>query len=431
MATSSKVALREDKLNSPFRDAVHVSLDAIVFTDMDGLLTYVNPAFLQMWGHDSVHDVLGKHYTSFVPSADDANAIVAAMLRDGSWAGQSRGRRKTGESFPIEVSSALIKDEAGAPCAMMASIADLSERLRAEAALRESEEKYRSLVESAIDPVFTCDIDGRYLFANGAAGHMLGRAPADVMGKTVDELFPPDVAAGYRAGVRHVIESGESLISENRVEINGRELWFSSVLQPVHDADGRITKAQGVVRDITRLKAAEQALRENEERFRQAVGTSKIGIFDHDHETDVMYFSPEQREILGWGPEEQVSGRDVHSTPGSRTFMDLMHPDDRWRIVEEVDRAHKSGTGIFDAEYRIIRRDGSHRFITTRSQTFFNGEGDARRPVRTVGASRDITDEKTAEHERTRLQQQLLQATKMESIGRLAQRDHGPRRVRT
>ena len=77
-------------------------------------------------------------------------------------------------------------------------------------------------------------------------------------------------------------------------------------------------------------------------------------------------------------------------------------------------------SGIFDVEYRIVRHDGSLRWITTRSQTFFEGEGAARRPIRTVGASRDITDEKTAEQERARLQQQLLQATKMESIGRLA-----------
>ena len=126
------------------------------------------------------------------------------------------------------------------------------------------------------------------------------------------------------------------------------------MLQPVRDPDGRIRKP-GVVRDITRLKAAEQALRANEERLRQAVGASKIGIFDHDHLTDVMYFSPEQREILGW--DEPVSWKDVHARPGSRTFMDLIHPDDRARLVAEVDRAHKSSTGIFDCPTTSTNRD--------------------------------------------------------------------------
>jgi two-component system, cell cycle sensor histidine kinase and response regulator CckA len=413
-STTTQFALTADL----FEKAVHVSLDAIVVTDMEGHITYVNSAFVRMWGHDNTDDVLGRHYTAFATSPEQADAIAVAIVRDGKWAGQSLGRRRNGESFPVDVSSVLVTDETGVPRAMVTSMADLSDRQRVESALRESEAQYRSLVETAIDPVFTCDIDGRYLFVNAAAARMLGRAPSDVIGKTPADLFPPQVAAGYQAGPRQVIESGESLISENHVEINGQEHWFSSVLQPIRDADGRITKAQGVVRDITRLKAAEQALRANDERFRQAVGASKIGIFDHDHLTDEMYFSPEQREILGW--DEPVSGKDVHAKPGSRTFMDLVHPDDRERVVAEVDRVHKSADGILDVEYRIVRRDGVLRWIATRSQTFFEGEGAARRPVRTVGASRDVTDEKTAEQERERLQQQLLQATKMESIGRLA-----------
>jgi len=398
-----------------FETAAHISLDAIVAAEMGGEITYVNPAFLRMWGHASAAEVIGRHFTTLVPSTEDADAIVSAIARDGRWAGHSRGRRKNGESFPIEMSAALLTDEAGTPSAMVASVVDLANQRRAETTLRESEQECRSLVESALDPVWTCDLEGRYLFANAAASRMLG---CEVVGKTVDELFPPHLAAEYHEHVRKVIESGETLIHEHKVDIQGTEFWFSTVLQPFRDADGRITKAQGVVRDITRLKAAELALRANEERFRQAVGTSKIGIFDHDHLTDVMYFSTEQREILGW--DEPVSGKDVHAAPGSRTFMDLTHPDDRERIVAEVDRVHNSADGILDVEFRIVRRDGSLRWITTRSQTFFEGEGEARRPVRTVGATRDVTDEKIAEEEREHLQQQLLQATKMESIGRLA-----------
>jgi PAS domain S-box-containing protein len=403
-----------------FERAVDVSLDAIVFCDMDGCVTYVNPAFLPMLGYDTVEEVLGQHYSRFVPSAEQAEAIVAEIVHNGTWTGETEGRRKNGECFPIKVSSALLTDEAGHPRAMMASFVDLSDRQRAEVALRENEEKYRSLVESAIDPVFTCDIDGRYLFVNAAAARMLGRTPADVVGRTVDDLFPPHVAAAYRTGVKQVIESGESLISEDRSEIDGQEFWFSSVLQPVREADGRVRKAQGVVRDITRIKIAEQALRESEARLRQAVGTSKIGIFDHDHRTDAMYWSPEQRELFGWGADEPVSGTDLNAPPESRTFVDLVHPDDRSRIVDEIARAHAAEGGIFDVEYRIMRRDGSQRVITTRSQTFFDGEGEARHAVRTVGASRDVTDERAAQEERRLLQQQLLQATKMESIGRLA-----------
>jgi PAS domain S-box-containing protein len=122
-----------------FEKAVHVSLDAIVFTDMDGRLTYVNPAFLRMWGHENADAVIGKTYTTFVESPEHADAIVAVIVRDGRWVGQSRGRRKSGTSFPIDVSAVLITDEAGGPFAMIASVADLSDTQRAETALRGNE----------------------------------------------------------------------------------------------------------------------------------------------------------------------------------------------------------------------------------------------------------------------------------------------------
>jgi PAS domain S-box-containing protein len=169
---------------------------------------------------------------------------------------------------------------------------------------------------------------------------------------------------------------------------------------------------QGVFRDISERRKTERTLRGSEERLRQAVRVSQIGIFDHDHRTDTIYWSPQQREIYGWGPDEPVT---------LQAYLDRVYPDDRERIALAVRQAHDpAGDGFFDVEHRIIRRDSSVRWLTTRSQTFFDGEGDARHPVRTIGAVRDITEDKQAEEEREKLQAQLIQAQKMESVGRLA-----------
>jgi PAS domain S-box-containing protein len=116
-----------------FEKAVHVSLDAIVFTDMEGRLTYVNPAFLRMWGHESADAVIGKTYHV---RAVTEQTIVGAIIRDGAWVGQSHGRRKRA-SFRIKCRRAH-HDEPGAPCAMVASVADLSDTRRAETTLREA-----------------------------------------------------------------------------------------------------------------------------------------------------------------------------------------------------------------------------------------------------------------------------------------------------
>jgi PAS domain S-box-containing protein len=146
--------------------------------------------------------------------------------------------------------------------------------------------------------------------------------------------------------------------------------------------------------------------------LRQAVRVAQIGIYDHDQRADTLYWSPGQREIYGWGADEPV-------TP--RTFLERLYPEDRAAVEAALRRAHDAGgDGSFDAEYRILRRDGELRWLSTRGQTYFEGEGAARRPVRSVGAAVDITERRAAEEERARLQAQLAHAQRLETVGRLA-----------
>src|SRR5665213_4210582 len=99
---------------------------------------------------------------------------------------------------------------------------------------------YRSIVESAEDPIFISDADCHYVYVNRAAASTLGLTPETMTGKSVDDLFPPHVAAGYRAGVREVIERGITVRSDGQLGIGGGEAWFSPVMQSMRDASGRV-----------------------------------------------------------------------------------------------------------------------------------------------------------------------------------------------
>lgn len=134
---------------------------------------------------------------------------------------------------------------------------------------------------------------------------------------------------------------------------------------------------------------AEESLRVSEERLRQAVRAANLGVFEHDHRTDVIQWSTEMRQIYGIGPEEPIS---------LATILEFYHPDDRENIAAAIQRAHDpAGDGVYSADSRIVRRDGSVRWLIRRSQTFFASEAGTRRPVRTVGVAMDITERKQAE----------------------------------
>ncbi|MGH8261693.1 MAG: PAS domain-containing sensor histidine kinase, partial [Steroidobacteraceae bacterium] len=126
-----------------------------------------------------------------------------------------------------------------------------------------------------------------------------------------------------------------------------------------------------------------------------------LGIFDHDHLGDQLHWSGRTHEIHRLAPGVE---------PSLASLEAQLHPDDHGRVMAAVRAAHDpAGTGMFAQEYRILRSDGEERWIITRAQTFFEGEGAYRRPVRTVGTELDVTDSKRiemdlrAERERLRL----------------------------
>ena len=329
----------------------------------------------------------------------DSPSVVAALRR--ALAGEEFSQVAEVAGLSFEAWYSPVRNAAGGLVGTIGVATDITERRRAENELRTAHELLRGVINATQDLIFVKDTNLTYLVCNKALADFVGRPVEQIVGKTDAVLFPDiQMSESFQSWDRKVLAEGrQHYIEEWVMSPDGRQVPFETLKSPFYSSDGKLLGLIGISRDITERKRVSEALRESEERLKQVVRTSQIGIFDHDHLTDTIYWSPEQRKNYGWGPDEPVT---------LAGFIDRVHPEDRDRIAAAVRRAHDpTGDGLYDVEHRIIRRDGEVRWLITRSQTFFEGEGDKRRAVRTVGGAIDITGRKQAEAERERLINEL------------------------
>jgi len=280
-------------------------------------------------------------------------------------------------------------------------------RNRAEQARQRGEGRLRNIPDSILEGCKLIDFDWNLRYLNDAAARRRLEAGEHLVGRSLLDVYPGIEHCKAFAYYRRSMEERRPQRFETAVTLSDKTTrWYEVSVAPVREGIFVLSL------DVTDRVQAERELRKSEERLRQAVRVSGTGIFDHEHSSELVYWSPEQYVIYGWDPDTPVT---------VAGYIAAVHPDDRERIAAAVRRAHDpAGDGFFDVEHRLIRPDGSVRWTNIRSQTFFEGEGTNRHPVRTVGAATDITDRKQEEADKAKLEARLFQAQKMESIGRLA-----------
>jgi PAS domain S-box-containing protein len=280
----------------------------------------------------------------------------------------------------------------------------LQERKRAEEKLEFKNIMLVTQQETSLDGILVVDENGEIISFNRRFVDIWGvpldmaesKSDEQVLQSVMDKLVNPEEFVGK---LEQLYEDRDETSRDEIVLKDGRT--FDRYSAPMLGEGGKCYGRVWYFRDITEHKRAEKALQESDERLRQAVRAGSIGIFDHDHRSDTIYWSPEQRRIYGWDPEEPVT---------LPKYLQYVHAEDRVRIAEAVQRAHDPrGDGYFDVEHRIVNRNDAIRWLSTRSRTHFEGEGSARHKVRTIGAVVDITERKQAEAALQASQERLRQ----------------------
>jgi len=391
---NEKDLMKSQQRNTFLADILDKSAQSFVVGYPDGKLGIVNKAFEDLTGY-SADELRGMDWGGVLtpPEWQEAERQrLAELHRTGNpvWY-EKEYIRKDGTRVPIELLVHLVANEDGSPLYYYSFITDITERRQAEKSLHEAQLRTATILEGIADTFYSVDEQWRFTMVNPAAEKApFGRPAVELLGRVIWELYPGLVGTRIH---RHYIDAAEKHAMEHFLSqslLNGR--WYDVFMQ------GWRGGVDVYMRDITERKRAEEALRENEQRWNLSLEVSNMGTWDLDLVRHTAYRSLRYDQIFGYAellPEWTYE-----------MFLDHVIPEDR----EEVDRKFQDAIEKkedWNFECRILRKDGIMRWILARGRGEYDEGG---KLVRMIGIAQDITERKRAEEELLRRNEDLIAA---------------------
>jgi PAS domain S-box-containing protein len=371
-----------------YRTLVENIHDVVYSYSLDGQITYISPNVQTYFGY-TPSEMIGHSLFEYV-HPEDREAVLRDFQRtittSEEFTTYCRLIQKDGRVIHVEEIARKVVDGEGNIIGYFGVIRDITERKRAEEALRESEEKYRQLFESMGEAFVLHEmvydeegtpVDYLILDINPAYETITGFKRDDVIGRSIREVIPY-VEPIWFERYDDVARNGRSIKFE---EYNvGLDRWYSIRAYPMHKGN----RFAVIFTDITGRKRNEEDLRKALERLSIAQRAAKIGFWDWNMITGELTWSPELFELFGFDPTDE---------PTFDTWLNVMHPDDREPAMAKINRSIED-RAYLENEYRIIRPDGEVCWISAIGNTLYDSEG---RPQRMCGVCIDITDRKKAD----------------------------------
>jgi PAS domain S-box-containing protein len=383
-------ALRESEKR--YRLIAENATDVIWTMDTNLRMTYVSPSIARLRGY-TVEEAMGQTVKEMLTPASlqvVKKAIAKERLIEQMEAKdparsptlELEQNRKDGSTVWTEIKVAFLRGEHGQVVGILGIGRDVTDRKRAEDALRESESKYRTLLGNLPQRIFFKDRDSVYISCNDNYARDLHIIPDEIAGKTDHDFYPQELAEKYRADDKRIMKSGKTEDLEERYIQDGQEVFVQTVKTPVRDGDGNVIGILGIFWDISERKRAEEALRESEEKYRRLVQDSIDGIAVVEG-VQTTLVNRALLDTFGYESEEEVVGH---------PFTNLVSPEYRELMVERGYAREKGQDALARYEFKALRRDGSE-FDADISVSRITHQGKVMRQ----GIIKDITERKRAE----------------------------------
>ena len=388
---AAEEALRasEDKFSKAFQ----ASPDAINITRLDDGTYYdVSEGFEKISGWTR-EEAIGRTALEMNIWADprDRERAVEILRKAGEFTGLEIAFRRKDGRIITGLMSGKVMEVDGVAC-LLSVTRDITDRKLSESALREAEQRLRTVLANTEAVIYQLDPQGRFLLSEGLGLAHLGLVPGQLVGQSALDVYRDDheTVAQIRAAL-----GGDG--SRQITQASGR--LFDNFLTPVFNEQGQVQSVIGIATDVTERQQMENALRAERGLF--VGGPVMVIRWGAAPPWPVDYISPNVQKLLGYAPEDLISGRFL--------FDDLVHPEDRERIHQES-RSHRSrGVSHFEQRYRLRNAAGEYRWF----QDFTAQASPETNASYYLGYMLDIT-------ERLQVEEALQQSQKLESLGILA-----------
>ncbi len=397
----------EEKYRTQFEQA----MDAIVIADAEtGMVIDCNRAACKLVGRRK-SEIVGQHQQILHPP-QEKNGDVSRTFKQHR--GEKEGKTletqvitKKGEIKNVAIKANII--EFRGKKTLQGIFWDITERKQAEEKLRESEEKYRTILESVVEGYYEVDLAGNFTIVNDAICRNLGYSRDELIGMNNRDYMDKETAKKVLERYVEVYTTGQPArgFEFEVTRKDGAKLVTSSSVSLITDSQGQLTGFRGLVRDVTAEKQTEEMLRQSENKYRTILESIEHGYFEVDIRGNFTFFNDSMCQILGYTRDEMIG-------MNNRQYTDKKNAR---KVYQTFNKVYTTGESAQGFDWEFIRKDGTKRIVEAPVSLIRDAEA---KPIGFRGIVRDITERRKAEIERKTLEQRAQVASRLSTVGEMA-----------
>jgi PAS domain S-box-containing protein len=379
--------------------AVGASVNGIAIADLNGIVTYANPAYLRMFGYQNEADVIGKHINTF--AHDDSiqlgiiSEVITSILKTGSWSGEITPRREDGTSFYAILTASLVKDPSGTPFCMMASFADITDIRKAQ----EEIQLKNTAIASSINAIAIFDADQRLIYANDSffdqfgysINEIRGRSPGDII--TRNEIISPpfgEIDSAIRTNGKW---KGEIAFRKKDGSIQYMEASFRTTV----NGEGHLLYMLASFVDITDHREAETALRSSRQKLEETIEFMPDPTFIVDRTHRIIAWNRAIEALTGIKREDVLGKEDFQNAfsffKGVRPVLVSILDLPPHELAGKYPAVRRFGDSLYVEAFIPDMNGGKGAYLWGKASALIDHEG---HPIGAIESIRDISAWKRA-----------------------------------